>query len=250
MPHPDPSATAAPLAPGGQPPLHLFLFHHAGGSASHYRRWLPKFPPAWRVRPLSLPESDPDWATAVDHLASAIGDHTRGPYALFGHSMGGLLAFDVTARLEARGERPPVWLGVSAYPQPAPNEPGRHLMPSERLRELAARLGGLPRIVLESDHLWPEVEARLRRDLALLESRTAGTPRVRTPLSLYCGQQDPVSGPSGMPGWQGLASRMLGVRVYPGGHFYFQNRVSDVVHDIVHDIRHCLPDERGEPCVP
>ncbi|WP_017573729.1 thioesterase II family protein, partial [Nocardiopsis halotolerans] len=191
-----------------------------------------------------------DWSAAVGHLASAIGDHAHGPYALFGHSMGGLLAFDVTARLEAHGERPPVWLGVSAYPQPAPHEPGRHLLPSERLRELAARLGGLPQIVLDSDHLWPEVETRLRRDLALLDSRTAGRSHVRTPLSLYRGQRDPVIASDGMRGWHGLASRVLGVRVYPGGHFYFQDRVSDVVADIVHDIRHCLPDERFQPCVP
>lgn len=249
MPHPDSSVTAAPAAPGGQPPFHLFLFHHAGGSASQYRRWLPKFPPAWQVRPLSMPEGGPDWSTTVEQLASTISDQAQGPYALFGHSMGGLLAFDVTARLEEHGQRPPVWLGVSAYPQPAPNEPDRHLMSSERLRELAARLGGLPQVVLASDHLWPAVEARLRRDLALLESRTMVGQRVRTPLCLYCGQQDPVGGPHGMPGWHRLASRVLGTRVYPGGHFYFQNRVSDVVHDVVQDIRRCSVDERPDPCV-
>ncbi|MGW5880125.1 thioesterase II family protein [Nocardiopsis terrae] len=239
------TVSAAATAGGGERAPRVLLVHHAGGSSAHYRRWLRYFPQEWTVHPVELAGSGADWSAEVERLAAKVAARSDQPCALFGHSMGGLLAHDTVRLLEREGLRTPVWTGLSAC-RPEPTPVRHHRKDSEGLRELARELGGLPGVVLDSDHLWPGVEERLRADLALLESRDADTTPVRAPLSLYCGELDPVAGPAVLDTWREHVTEVRRVRTYPGGHFYFHSRLIRVVSDLTRDITFDLADRLAE----
>jgi surfactin synthase thioesterase subunit len=103
----------------------LVLLHHAGGSAGSFVPFVPHLPDDWRVVAVDLPgrlfepagRACRTGTEAVRHLLSALRPELSGPYAVFGHSMGALLAYELARALERRGGGPR-WLGVSGCPAP------------------------------------------------------------------------------------------------------------------------------------
>ncbi|WP_226962569.1 thioesterase II family protein [Streptomyces sp. C8S0] len=100
---------------------------HAGGSANYYRRLATALYPAAEVLVVQYPGrldriNDPcigDFAELTERTMAAIRPHLDRPVALFGHSMGALLGYELAKRLEtdgtaplalfASGARPPSW---------------------------------------------------------------------------------------------------------------------------------------------
>ncbi|HKB13826.1 MAG TPA: alpha/beta fold hydrolase [Vicinamibacterales bacterium] len=147
--------------------LRLVCFPHAGGAASAYFPWaraLAGYPievaaahlPGRDARITEPPPSDLD--AVIDALAGAIEALTARPFALFGHSMGARLAFEVARRLRERGAAGPAWLFVSGAPAPQLQRVDQALRSIEDdtafLAAVAGTYGGVPRIVLEGDHFY------------------------------------------------------------------------------------------------
>ncbi|WP_330343103.1 thioesterase II family protein [Streptomyces sp. NBC_00557] len=236
--------------------MRLFLFPHAGGSALMYQNWPAQFPAGWRVTTLDAPGhgtlagqpplSDGDALVAhhLDRLAPELGAGEPA-FALFGHSMGALVAYELARRLTARG-RPPVWLGLSACGAPRRNGPpvparARELS-DEELRRRVAQLGGTPPKVLNHPGLWRYFAPVIRADLRLVESwrpAPAGEP-LPVPVSLFGGAEDAVVGPAALERWSGHCARLLATHVFPGGHFYFQDDLAAVARAVTHDVTEAL----------
>ncbi|WP_181784834.1 thioesterase II family protein, partial [Pseudonocardia pini] len=97
--------------------VRLVCLPHAGGAASAYRPWLAVAPADVELTLVQYPGRqdrirEEPWRDAVA-MARAIVEELRGetrPLVLFGHSLGGTIAFEVARRLR----RPPVRLVVSA----------------------------------------------------------------------------------------------------------------------------------------
>src|SRR5688500_1817170 len=108
------------------PRLRLFCFPFAGGGASTYRLWGTRIAAAVEVCPIQLPGreergSEPPFTSLVRLAVAAAGEMAASldkPFALFGHGMGALVAFEV-ARALRRAQRPsPGALLISAYCAP------------------------------------------------------------------------------------------------------------------------------------
>ncbi|MEU3672162.1 thioesterase II family protein [Streptomyces virginiae] len=229
------------------PALRLFVLHHAGGSHVLYRHWPVGLPDTWDVRLLDAPGhgfllDQPRIADAgrlADHLLRHIEPELTCPYALFGHSMGALLAYEITRRAVDRGLPPPVWVGVSARTAPQLAVPGRryHALPEAELRERLKALGGTPDNVFDDPGLWTLFEPVIRNDLRLVETwrpapRTGPLPVA---LSAYAGAGDLHASPPRMAGWEEHSERFLGLRVFDGGHFYFQDDPRPLLRRIEQD---------------
>ena len=108
-------------APDTVAEVRLFCLPPAGGGASGYRLWIARLAPRIGVLPVQLAGRESRFVEApitsageaVERLAEVIDDETANgtPFALFGHSMGALLAFDLACTLG----RPPAQLIVSAH---------------------------------------------------------------------------------------------------------------------------------------
>ncbi|MFS2126939.1 thioesterase II family protein, partial [Pseudomonas sp. Pseusp97] len=107
--------------------LRLFCLPYSGASAMVYARWKRQLPGWIDVCPVELPGRGRRFAeslhTDLRALASQLADEIAArldqPYALFGHSLGGLLAFELAHALRDRGLPMPQALFASAAPAPA-----------------------------------------------------------------------------------------------------------------------------------
>jgi pimeloyl-ACP methyl ester carboxylesterase len=97
--------------PSEEPRLRLFCFHHAGGGASIFSGWPSVLGRLADVLPVQLPGRErrirepriTDRAILVDELEHHLGPYLRRPYVFYGHSMGGLIAYDLAQQLLAPG---------------------------------------------------------------------------------------------------------------------------------------------------
>lgn len=225
----------------------LFILHHAGGSHLGYRGWVRHFPADWDVCLLDAPgrahsSGDEPFRSAdalADHMCQVVRPELDRPYGLFGHSMGALVAYEMTRRLT---DTPPTWLGASAWsPVPGP-ERDRHRASAEQLREAIARMGGTPRHALEDPDLWAYIEPLVRADLQVVDTWRPDPRAVplEVSLSVFGGTEDRGMTPERLAGWAGHVRGDFEHHTLPGGHFYFTGRTGDLATLITKDIQAAL----------
>ncbi|MEU2929416.1 thioesterase domain-containing protein [Streptomyces sp. NPDC007251] len=245
-----------------RPALRLFVLHHAGGSSMLYRRWPAELPDTWDVRLLDAPGHGllldlpriSDAGRLADFLLRRIEPELSCPYGLFGHSMGALLAYEITRRAIGRGLPPPVWLGVSARsaPQPAGPGPRYHELPDAELRTRLQLLGGTPDGIFDDPGLWALYAPVIRADLRLVENWRPAPDAGPLPvaLSAYAGGEDRSATRRRMAGWAEHTEHFLGLRVFDGGHFYFQHDRGPLLRQIERDAATALEAARARPAAP
>ena len=215
--------------------LRLFCFPYAGGAASAYRLWGPALAPAVEVCPVQLPGRgsrfrEAPFRNAMD-LVSAAADALHSmmdvPFALFGHSMGAVVAFELARELRRRSWPAPVLLVVSgrqAPPRPSPEPPFGHLPDPEFLREVRGRYDGIPAEVLAEEELLQLVLPALRADILVLETYpyTQELP-LDCPISCFGGGEDRHVSRDGLEAWAGHTRGGFKVRTFPGPHFFIDS---------------------------
>ncbi|WP_185299359.1 thioesterase II family protein [Streptomyces finlayi] len=228
--------------------LTCYFLHHAGGSAAGYMPLAQAFPPGWRLRAIDLPgrgaaSHQPhcrDAAEAVELLKPAILAEASGPYAVFGHSMGALIGYELVRELERAG-LPPVWLGVSAMPAPklacARFSERRDLWPPEHLISFMRRLGGTPEEMLTDPETADWMVGVLRGDLHLVDTyEYAEGPPVTVPMSVFMGVEDELSTPELIDDWQSYCTRPVRFHHLSGGHFYLFEQAESLARYMAEDM--------------
>jgi surfactin synthase thioesterase subunit len=217
----------------------LLCLPYAGGGAAAFREWHRAAPPGVEVYALELPGRGSRLSETpfrrLGPLVRAVADSVEWaldrPYALFGHSMGGLLAFELTRALRRRGAPPPQHLFVSAAAPPGtrPTQPPLHCAPDHEVKERLRTLGGTPPVLLDNDELMDLVLPTLRADFSVLETyEYADEPPLPVPITAFGGLADRVVPPSALVGWRRESSEGARVRLFPGDHFFVNSAVAEV----------------------
>ena len=230
----------------------LYCLPHAGGSASAYSLW-PGFAPRWlRVRPIELPghgsrlSEQPyrDLATLAEHLAREIIRVATSPFALFGHSMGGLIAYETTRALRRLAGPVPVRLFLSsmAVPSLLIANPRLHQAADDDFVEKLRFFDGTPPEVLQSDELLEAMLPVMRADFEILGTyQYHMESRLETPITVFGGLDDRIVHSDELPEWQDLTSSAR-IKLFPGGHFYIKDEAAGVMEEITKDLRGLLMD--------
>lgn len=252
-----PARTVIRTRPVEAPAVRLFLFHHAGGSHLFFREWCALFPADWDVVLMEAPGrglggSEPlitELDALVERFRADLRGSLEGPYAFFGHSMGGLVATELARRIRADGEPGPRWLGLSAWAadlaRPGDAEEPRYLRSDEALRELLATMGGTPAELLAVPELWDLFSPAIRGDFQLVDTAPAGlrAPLPELPQSLFGGQDDPVTPAAAVTVLAGRLPRLTGLHLHPGDHFYLREHREVIVRQITADLTGVLRED-------
>ncbi|RKH58573.1 thioesterase II family protein [Corallococcus llansteffanensis] len=212
--------------------LRLFCLPHAGGSASLFRTWQAELGTDIEVCPLQLPGRESrlnepplrDLRPLVEALADAVARHADRPFALFGHSMGALLAFELSRALRSRGLSGPVHLFVASYRAPhtlaaTPMTAATHDIDASEARRRETALA-LPQGM--GEELLALVRDVVLADTAVCEGYvfTPGPP-LTCPLSAFRGSEDYVPDDA-TKAWRALSSGPFTSRTFLGDHFFLK----------------------------
>lgn len=217
--------------PNPQARLRLFCLPYAGGGAALYRGWAAALPAAIEVCAVQLPGRETRWreppftrmAPLIEALAAVLAPYLDRPFALFGHSMGALIAFEAARRLRGPSGLGPVHLMVAAHraPQLPPVAAPCHALPDAALKERLITFNGTPAEVLANAELMALLLPLVRSDFELVETYTfADAPLLDCPLTAMGGADDAETSKEALDAWRAVTRGRFRLRLLPGGHFF------------------------------
>jgi medium-chain acyl-[acyl-carrier-protein] hydrolase len=159
----------------------------------------------------------------VQTLAEGLAPLLDKPFAFFGHSLGALVAFELTRQLRRQSGVQPTHLFVSAghAPQIAARDHPMHGLPEEELLDALRRLSGIPQAVLEDKDIMRIMLPVLRADLAIYETYVYLPERpLACPIWGFGGLSDQRVSRGDLEAWRSQTSASFSLRMLAGDHFF------------------------------
>ncbi|MFJ5294419.1 thioesterase II family protein [Streptomyces sp. NPDC088348] len=220
--------------------VRLLCLPYAGGSPVMYRTWGTALAGTADVLPLCLPGRAHRWGEPLEHDVQRIADEVVEaavplqrdlPLALFGYSLGALLAFEVARGLARRGS-PLLLLVVAACAPPrecAALAP-KHTLSDEQFIALLREMGATSEAILGNEEMLSLLLPMLRSDFALADRyRHTPGPALSTPIVALAGRDDPEAGPEVMAGWARETQQPLRRHDLDGGHLFIEEDQTTVI---------------------
>ena len=235
---PQPSSASADastwiICPKRQPAavMRLLCIPYAGAGASIFRSWAEALPSEIEVCAIQLPGRETRLGEApftriapvVKALAPILQAYLDIPYALFGHSMGALLSFELARELRRQGTASPVHLFVSGLRAPQLPDLNRpmHRLPEPQFLEALQKLQGTPEAILQNAELMKLLSPTIRADLAIAENYIyAAAEKLPCPITAFGGTQDPLVNAADIAAWQLQTQSDFKQQMFPSDHFF------------------------------
>ena len=224
--------------PAPKAPVRLVCLPHAGGSAGFYFPLARALAPRAEVLAVQYPgrqdrRGEPaatDLESLADHIAEELLPRTDRPYALFGHSMGAVVAFEAARRLRAAGHGP-AELFVSGRRAPSLNRDNdpQPATDDEVIAEIRA-LNGTGDTLLEDPETLRMILPALRADYrALGRYRYRPGSPLDCPVTAFTGDRDPKAGVDEVRAWHAHTTAGFELHVLDGGHFFLVDRQAEML---------------------
>jgi surfactin synthase thioesterase subunit len=228
-------------------PRRLICYPYAGAGASAYSGWRRKVPELDFII-ARLPGRDglfrtpaiTDFWSLIQYLLDEIWPLSYAPFALFGHSMGGLLAYELSRQLGDTG-RPPALLIVSATDAPQNFDISRKYGDALDDASLLAAMrsnGGMPDEGLRSEELLKLMIPVMRSDIQMLATyKYIPSPSpLGIPTVLYYGADDEPD-PDGLRReWEVATGDCISTYEFPGDHFFLHSARDAVIRTLARHI--------------
>ncbi|MGE5342619.1 MAG: thioesterase II family protein [Candidatus Omnitrophota bacterium] len=228
----------------------LFCFPYAGGAAASYNQWKPYFDPDIEFRPIELAARgrrmrEANYASidhAVDDALKLIKDELlQGPYALCGHSMGSMIAFELAYKILKNNYPAPVHIIFSGRAAPQINREKKrrlHHLPDPEFKKELLGMGGTPKEFFEHPELLEVFLPLLKGDFRLTETyvHAPKDAPLDCNITVMSGKKDEDSIEE-VEAWTVHSSRQCNIHYFEGGHFFIHEEPQRVVEIINTAIR-------------
>ncbi len=239
------TCTDAWVLPESEPEsrIRLFCFPYAGSSAQVFRGWQQELPKEIEVNPVHLPgrgkrlSETPftDLLALAEVLAAELSPHTGKPYALFGHSVGATIAFEVARTLRREGLPLPLHLFVSGCraPQLSHSRHRSYDLPSAELIGRLRKLNGTPSQILESPDTMEFFLPIIRADLQMIQTYNylVEAP-LGCPISAFGGWQDLEEPLEMISAWCEQTTASFQRQMFAGDHFFLHSEHNHLLQTI------------------
>lgn len=228
--------------------VRLVCFPYAGGGASVFRNWQAQIPGDIEVCAFEPPGRETRFrdpiCTTFDELvggavSAILGGLCDKPIALFGHSLGARVAFEVARRIAATQPGQPLCLIASGTRGPGvvPRDAPIHALPHAEFVAKLRELEGTPTAVLENPELLEIYEPILRADFMLSETyRYEPGSVVTCPVSAYGGIEDKSVTSDDVGRWREIAGGSFAMRRFPGNHFFLHKVQATLLEAVARDV--------------
>lgn len=228
-----------------QAELHLICCPHAGASAGVFGPLARALPPEVEALSVQYPgrQGTPDYQgfTDIGELAEQVCTALRPwwdrPLAVYGHSMGSVIAFELTRRLQRMGATP-LRLFVSGRRSPSDGL-GVHVPGNdEEIVEELRTLGAVPARLLDKPKYRDSILTVIRNDYRA-NSRYLAVPdaTIDCPVTFLLSDADPYVDAEAAQGWQRHTSGGLTVAPFRGGHFFLNDQLAEVAAAMTGQLR-------------
>jgi len=227
--------------------VRLFCLPYAGGGAAEFSTWSAALGDAVEVWPVQLPGREDRLSEAafdeleplLEALIETFASEWQQPFALFGHSMGALVAFELAREIRRRAGREPTRLFLSGRGGPRYPDPTRtvYRLPDvdfiERLREL----NGTPDEIMNNAEMREVFFPTLRADFAVCERYRyrEGAP-LACAVSVLGGSRDEDRPPELLQEWRRETTGPFALHMFPGDHFFVRTARQLVLDVIARDL--------------
>jgi medium-chain acyl-[acyl-carrier-protein] hydrolase len=210
--------------------VRLFFFPYAGGGPAAFSAWcgaLPDSIEGWvahypgRGSRFNEPLMD-DITELIEGLARAIEPLLDKPFSFFGHSLGGLIAFELARQLHRRNHHPDsLFVSACAAPHlPSPHPPIRRLPDVQFLAQLKT-MNGVPSELHQNEEAMRLLLPILRADFRALESYVhAASQPLPCPIVAFGGSHDPRVSREQIEAWAFHTTSFFKSFFFPGDHFF------------------------------
>ncbi len=209
--------------------LRLFCFAYAAGGAAAFRGWPKHLPDSVEVCAIQPPGRETrideplidNFNHFLEESFGCIQSHLALPFALFGYSLGGLVAFECARMLRRTGMPAPLSLFVGASPSPDLKIDKISGLADDALLEHLKAMGGTSFEIFDNPELREMAIRILRADLAVRESYVyRKEEQLACPIVVYGGTDDDYVRPRDLDRWSQHTSARFDRRMLTGGHFF------------------------------
>lgn len=233
--------------------VRLFFFPYAGGGPAAFNRWFAGLPKPMQGCAIHYPgrgsrhheQTIKDISLLVDALSGAIQPLLDRPFVFLGHSLGGLVAFELARHLCQNDLPEPTILfisGCGAPHLPNPHQP-IHTLPDVEFIEALQRLNNLPSELLELPEAMESLLPALRADFEAFEcyQYTPGKLPLDCPIVTFGGLDDPRVSREQLEGWALHTSSSFKSQYFPGDHFFINTVRQSIIASIATEIEALSP---------
>jgi medium-chain acyl-[acyl-carrier-protein] hydrolase len=228
--------------------LRLFCLPYAGGSAMIFRTWHNSLPPTIEVCPIELPGRGrqiklplyTEMQPLVREIAQNLIPYLDKPFAIFGHSMGGLVSFELTRLLRSEYNLTPLHLFISARnaPQVTPTKRKIYNLPDAEFWQEIRNYNGTPDDVMENQEMIQIFLPILRADFTVLDTYVyTHQPPFNIPISVFGGLQDTEFIDYELEAWQEQTLANFSLHKLEGNHFFIRSHEKLLLKTIYQQIQ-------------
>lgn len=224
--------------------IKLFCIHHAGGSSIAFNKWKNCLADKIEMCPIELAgrgrRMSEDFYKSLDEAIDDVyqfimAESKDSKYAIYGHSMGAAIAYEVCCKIAENKDDNLVHLFLSGRECPTKVKENQAIykLGEEEFKKEILKLGGTPKEVFENESLKEVFVPIIRSDYKNIETyeHKHKNTVLSIPITVFNGKDDDLTEDE-INGWKKQTSKEFKRYDYDGGHFFLFEKSECVVDKI------------------